>query len=188
VVDTTFIPTSTERIAEPVLIESRKKAEQTAASTNEPEIRCIWTDGSRDDLGNVGAAVAWIEGTEWTGLKYRLGRNKEVFDAELFALLRATIMIGDQVEDMISEGVQKIIIFTDSQAALNRIQHNEPGPGQTWASAIIRSTEEICRQNIQLESRWVPGHAGIPRTKLPRMQQHRKMRKNYHLKRIGAHP
>jgi hypothetical protein len=29
------------------------------------------------------------------------------------------------------------------------------------ASAIIRRTEEICRQNIQLEFRWVPGHAGI---------------------------
>jgi ribonuclease HI len=145
----------------PVLIESREKAEQTALSTKEPEIRCIWTDGSRDDLGNVGAAVAWKEGTEWTGLKYRLGRNKDVFDAELFALLRATIMIGDQVEDMISEEVQKIIILTASQAALNRIQHNEPGPGQTWASAIIRSTEETCRQNIQLEFRWVPGHAGI---------------------------
>jgi hypothetical protein len=118
VVETTFIPTSTERIAVPVLIESREKAEQTALSTDEPEMRCIWTDGSRDDLGNVGAAVAWKEGTEWTGLKYRLGRNKEVFDAELFALLRATIMIADQVKDMISEGVQKIIIFTDSQAAL----------------------------------------------------------------------
>jgi hypothetical protein len=26
---------------------------------------------------------------------------------------------------------------------------------------IIRSTEEICRQNIQVEFRWVPGHAGI---------------------------
>jgi hypothetical protein len=130
-------------------------------STDEPEIRCIWTDGFRDDLGNVGAAVAWKEGTECIGLKYRLGRNKEVFDAELFTLRRATIMIGDQVEDMISEGVQKIIIFTDSDAALNRIQHNKPGPGQTWASAIIRSTEDICRQNIQLEFRWVPGHAGI---------------------------
>jgi hypothetical protein len=68
-----------------------EKAEQTALSTKEPEIRCIWTDGSRDDLGNVGAAVAWEEGTEWTGLKYRLGRNKEVFDAELFALLPATM-------------------------------------------------------------------------------------------------
>jgi ribonuclease HI len=145
----------------PVLIESREKAEQTTLSTKEPEIRCIWTDESRDDLGNVGAAVAWKEGTECTGLKYRLGRTKEVIDAELFALLRATIMIGDQVDDMISEGVQKIIIFTDSQAALNRGQHNEPGPGQIWASAIIRSTEEICRQNIQLEFRWVLGHAGI---------------------------
>jgi hypothetical protein len=75
------VPTSTERIAVPVLINSREKAEQTALSTNEPDIRCIWTDGSRDDLGNVGAAVAWKEGTEWTGLKYRLGRNKEVLDA-----------------------------------------------------------------------------------------------------------
>jgi ribonuclease HI len=70
-------------------------------------------------------------------------------------------MIGHQVEEMISEGVQKIIIFTDSQAALNRIHRTEPGPGQTWASAIIRSTEEIYRQNIQLEFRWVPGHSGI---------------------------
>jgi hypothetical protein len=50
----------------PVLIESCKKAEQTALSTDEPEMRCIWTDGSRDDLGNVGAAVAGNEGTEWT--------------------------------------------------------------------------------------------------------------------------
>jgi ribonuclease HI len=161
IVETTFMPISTELIAVPVLIESREKAEQTALSTKEPEIRCIWTDGSRDVLGNVGAAVAWKEGTEWTGLKYRLGRNKEVFDAELFALLQATSMIGDQVEDMISEGVRKIIIFTDSQAALNRIQHNEPGPGQTWGSAIITSTEEICSLNIQLEFCWVPGHAGI---------------------------
>jgi hypothetical protein len=93
----------------PVLIESREKAERTALSPKEPQIRCIWTDGSRDDLGNVGAAVAWKEGTEWKGLKYRLGRNKEVFDAELFALLRATIMIRDEVDVMISEGIQKII-------------------------------------------------------------------------------
>jgi ribonuclease HI len=76
-------------------------------------------------------------------------------------------MVRDEVEDMIKEGVQKIIIFTDSQAALNRIQYNGPGPGQTWASAIIRTTEEIYRLKIQLEFRWVPGHACIEATKLP---------------------
>jgi ribonuclease HI len=69
----------------------------------------------------------------------------EVFKAELFALLRATIMIGDQVEDKIRVGIQKITIFTDSQAMVNRIPHNEGVKGQTWASAIIRSTEEIWR-------------------------------------------
>jgi hypothetical protein len=35
----------------------------------------------------VAAPIACKEGTEWKGLKYRLGRNTEVFDAELFALL-----------------------------------------------------------------------------------------------------
>jgi hypothetical protein len=68
VVKTTFIPTATQRIAVPILTESRTKAEQTALSTKEPELSCIWTDGSRDDLANVGAAIAWKEGTEWTGL------------------------------------------------------------------------------------------------------------------------
>jgi hypothetical protein len=58
VVETTFIRTSRERIAVPVFIESRKKAEQTALSINDREMRCIWTDGCRDDLGYVGAAVA----------------------------------------------------------------------------------------------------------------------------------
>jgi hypothetical protein len=59
----------------------------TALAIKEPEIWCIWTDGSRDDLGSVGAAIAGNEGSERRGWKYRLGRNKEVFDAEGFALL-----------------------------------------------------------------------------------------------------
>jgi ribonuclease HI len=82
-------------------------------------------------------------------------------------------MIGNPVKDMISEGAQKIIILTDSQAAQNGIHHNEPVPGRTWASAIIRSTEDIYRQNIQFKFRWVPEHAGINgnelQTGLPRM-------------------
>jgi ribonuclease HI len=160
-VESTRIPTSTQKITAPVIIEPLQQAEQTALSMSESRTKCIWTDGSRDDLGNVGAAVAWKDVDEWTGLKYRLGTNKEIFDAELFAILRATVMIRDKAVGMIVEGIQKAVIFTDSQAALNRIQHNGIGPGQTWASAIIRNTEDIRKQNIQLEYRCVPGHAGI---------------------------
>jgi hypothetical protein len=120
-VETMFIPTSTERIAVLVLSESREHAEQPALSTDERGIRCSWSDGSQNDLRNVGAAVAWKKGTKWTALKYRLGCNKEVFDAEMFGLLRAAIMIVDQIEDMISEGVQLLIIFIDSEPVLNQI-------------------------------------------------------------------
>jgi hypothetical protein len=45
---------------------------------------------------------------------------------------------------------------------LNRIPFNGPGgPGQPSASAIVRTNEELCRMNIQVEFRWVPEHAGI---------------------------
>jgi ribonuclease HI len=89
------------------------------------------------DHGNVGAAVAWKVVDQWTGLKYGLGRNKEVFDAELYANIRATVMARDAAV-MITGGIQQVDIFTDSHAALSRIQYNEIGPSQTWASAIIQ--------------------------------------------------
>jgi ribonuclease HI len=167
-----------------VIIESRERAENTAMSMTEPNTRCIWTDGSRDQNGNVGAAIVWQEHNEWTGLKYRLGRNKEVFDAELYAILRATVMARDHVSELKSDGIDRLIIFTDSQASLSRIQHNGSGPGQTWASAIIQNSNEILGQNIQLEFRWVPGHAGIAGNETAdeyaRLQQCRKMKRNFH--------
>jgi ribonuclease HI len=161
VIETTRIPASVESITASVIIEPRERAENTAMSVTEPNTRCIWTDGSRDQNGNVGAAIVWQERNEWTGLKYRLGRNKEVFDAKLYAILRATVMARDHTSELKSDGIDRLIIFTDSQASLCRIQHNGSGPGQTWASAIIQNSNEILGQNIQLEFRWVPGHAGI---------------------------
>jgi hypothetical protein len=44
-----------------------------------------------------------------------------------------------------------------------RIQHNEIGPGQTWAWAIIQITQDTSWQNLQLEFRWVAGQEGIAR-------------------------
>lgn len=49
----------------------------------------IWTDGSCFDSGEVEAACAWKEGGSLTGRRFHLGKNKEVFDAETFALCQA---------------------------------------------------------------------------------------------------
>ena len=50
----------------------------------------IWTDGSRLDSGRIEAACAWQnQDGEWTGRCFHLGNNKEVFDAEAYAIYRA---------------------------------------------------------------------------------------------------
>jgi ribonuclease HI len=161
VIEYTWMPACIERIAVPLIIESRDKAERSAATIEEESTRCIWTDGSRDELGNVGAAAVWRQGNQWTGLKFRLGRNKEVFDAELYGLLQATVTVRDEAARWISSGISMVIILSDSQAALHRIGHNGIGPGQIWAMAIIENTRIISQSGIKLEYRWVPGHSGI---------------------------
>jgi ribonuclease HI len=161
VIEYTWMPACIERIDVPLIIESRDKAERSAATSEEESTRCIWTDGSRDELGSVGAAAVWMQGNQWAGLKFRLGRNKEVFDAELYGLLQATVTVRDEAARWISSGISKVIILSDSQAALHRIGHNGIGPGQMWAMAIIENTRIISQSGIKLEYRWVPGHSGI---------------------------
>jgi len=62
----------------------------------------------------------------------------------------------------------RVRIFTDTQAAIARMTHDEPGPGQTYAVqarqaiAILRKQEPA----IEIEIRWCPAHKGIPRNEV----------------------
>lgn len=49
----------------------------------------LWCDGSKLDTGGTGAAVVWksnCDGGEWQTIKVSLGRNKEIFDAEMWGI------------------------------------------------------------------------------------------------------
>lgn len=50
--------------------------------------RFFWTDGSRQDSGRTEASVAWYN-PWWKMWKTFLFTNKEVFDAELYAIREA---------------------------------------------------------------------------------------------------
>ena len=67
-----------------VVVEDRGPALQLAGTWTASGT--IWTDGSRLDSGEVGAACAWKKGSGWHGRRFHLGNNKEVFDAEVFAI------------------------------------------------------------------------------------------------------
>jgi ribonuclease HI len=91
----------------------------------------LWTDGSKKEDEWVGCAVVWEKEEKWEKRRVHLGRQKEAFDAEMYAMSEA-LKIANEICD--KEEVRRVMVFTDSQATLRRIQSDEPGPGQVLAS------------------------------------------------------
>jgi ribonuclease HI len=86
----------------------------------------------------------------------------EVYDAKLWAIgltLRESVKKRDTLQ---IHGVMKVAAFSDSQAAIQRTEHLEPGPGQPLARWIDQSARTLRKAGIETEIHWVPGHTGIP--------------------------
>jgi hypothetical protein len=59
-------------------------------------------------------------------------------------------------------GVKMVAVFSDSQAAIRRAAHLEPGPGQRLVRRINRRAWSLLAHHIATEIHWVPEHSGIP--------------------------
>ena len=79
-----------------IVVDEREPALRTAREWRRPDT--VWTDGSRQESGAVGAACIWRTQQGWTGRRYHLGNNKGVFDAEVFAVYRALSVIDQRQE------------------------------------------------------------------------------------------
>ena len=124
--------------------------------TEEDQEDTVWTDGSRLEDGRVGAAIAFRRGGSWRKRGAYLGRNKEVFDAELFAISQALDEFNSR-----GESSRRYTIFSDSQAAISRAQHDQTGPGQTLAVRVIGTAETLAARGNTVTLRWTPSHAGV---------------------------
>ncbi|POS87202.1 hypothetical protein EPUL_001602 [Erysiphe pulchra] len=112
----------------------------------------FWSDGSK--LVNVG-----------------LGDNKEVFDAELYALdLALSIALqGGNVRvrpglsnaDRLLRDVNNVHIWLDSRATISRIQNLRLGPGQWLARRIYFQIRELQKHRIEVHIHWIPGYMEI---------------------------
>ena len=121
----------------------------------------LWTDGSRDESGAVGYAVAWRKGQSWAGRKAHMGYYQEVYDAECAAIARA---LGGAADRAKRHKLGRVRIFTDAQAALKRMTYDEPGPGQTYALQARQAIATLRKREpaVEIEIRWCPAHKGIP--------------------------
>lgn len=89
----------------------------------------IWSDGSRQENGQTGAGVAWLEpsGT-WKIKQIFLGQEKEVFNTDLVGACK----VLEIAEQLGYKGSIRILL--DPQVAIARLRDNRAGPGQGWAS------------------------------------------------------
>jgi len=152
---TTF-PTEKRCLKGNVIIQDEEQALKEAKVEREGLV--LWTDGLRKEDEWVGCAVVWEEERRWKKRRVHLGRQKEAFDAEMYAMSEV-MKIADAVGS--EREVKRVTVFTDSQATLKQIQSDEPGPGQVLALRTMNWVEALARKNIQVEYRWVPAHKEI---------------------------
>src|SRR5438034_3469432 len=82
----------------------------------------------------------------------------KVFDAELFASDKAFKVALDQI----SCYTKDIWVFSDSQAAIQRIQKSGVNAGQNHVLAIEKLTAKIkAKYQVNIHLNWVPGHMNI---------------------------
>jgi ribonuclease HI len=85
-----------------------------------------------------------------------------VFDAELWAIGLALDVTIKKRKTLQGHGVKTVAVFSDSQAAIRRTAHLEPGPGQRLARRINRRAQSLLAHGIATVMHWVPRHCGIP--------------------------
>jgi ribonuclease HI len=86
----------------------------------------------------------------------------EVFDAELWIIGLSLEETIEKREILQRHRVKTVAVFSDSQAAIRRTAHLEPGPGQRLARQMNRRAQAILAHGIKTEIHWVLGHSGIP--------------------------
>ena len=78
-----------------ICMEEKCKAIEIAKKAGDQADLTLWCDGSKLDQGGTGAAVIWKLDNEWLTQKVTLGKNKEIFDAEMWRISEA-VKIAEQ--------------------------------------------------------------------------------------------
>jgi len=83
-----------------------------------------------------------------------LGKGYEVFGAELLGIVQA-LQVARETDQ------RPITILLDSQAAIVRLPHTQPGPGQALVIQAHAIAKRLPAQGRQPTIQWVPGHTGV---------------------------
>jgi len=92
--------------------------------------------------------VVWKKEERWNKRRVRLGRQKEEFEAEMYVMSEAVKIVDELCR---KKDVWRVMVFMDSQATLQSIQSDKPGPGQVLALRTTNWESEFTDKNSQVE-------------------------------------
>ena len=99
--------------------------------------------------------AAWWKDGGWTE-RHLPGHKQGGLRAEVFAILRAVRLLSER-----NETGQAYTVFSDSQAAVARIRHDDCGPAQALAGAVVETSYEPRQRGCSFSVRWAATHRGI---------------------------
>ena len=113
---------------------------------------------SPESLG-IGISLAGYDQIKQTILKeyYTISKDKNtIYDGELEAIVRAIEHANRQTWKK-----EYVIIFSDSKAALQRLENLDIKAGQWQVRRAIIAAQELQEQGTRVTLQWVPAHQGL---------------------------
>lgn len=121
----------------------------------------IYSDGSQSQKGSNGAGIFSSTSSfkVQNSQAWNLGTQCEVFDAELYAIYQAILLARKQAQHQIA--LQEVWIFSDSQAALQKLQ--KPLDQESRVGKIAQAMLDLLSAypHLEIHLHWVPGHQGV---------------------------
>ena len=139
-------------------VEHLKRLGSLNSVQNKSKNSVIYTDGSKQDT-NLGAGLCFMYKDIIYQQSWNLETCMEVYDAELFGIHQA-LKLGLK-EITRHQRIKDIWIFSDNQAAIQRIQQTSQESGQQLAIKCQESLQNLVNNDITPHIHWVPGHEDI---------------------------
>ena len=124
----------------------------------------VYTDGSAlnaVEQARYGLTIQYPDATR-KDISEACGQHCNNYDAELKAIRSALQTISEDCDNPNPPCVNNIVIFTDSQSAIQAIaqmQHHK----QPIVTDILTTANKLHNQNdVETSIQWIPGHCDIP--------------------------
>lgn len=138
---------------------SEHAVENAQSSTNDDGIEAFFTDGSvRNDLVGTGIAHRSFSFHRTIGKSADLN----VYFSEVVAMYQAVTHVSASVARLSKNTRKRILIFCDSQSALQALARPHQQSGQYVLRAIWQQVHQLrTHHQISVTFDWVPAHAGV---------------------------